>query len=159
MTDRNKDSKWFIYPFFLFHMAMFGGSGFLMAYGDDGPPLLFMLAHGGIAIVVYVSFYLRFFGRDEVQLMFVNAGLGLFGIYAQIGWLLSLYGKDIDNYAWYRHITPFLYYVLYTFLLWQLVVDLTRSRNNPARKRKVEYVYIAVSLAVYVWLWRLHPQA
>lgn len=102
-------------------------------------------------------FYLRCFGRDEVQLMFVNAALGLFGIYAQIGWLLSLYGKDIGDYAWYRHITPFLYYVLYTFLLWQLVVDLTRSRDKPARKRKVEYVYILVSLAVYVWVWRLPP--
>jgi hypothetical protein len=32
-------------------------------------------------------FYLRCFGRDEVQLMFVNAALGLFGIYSQIGWL------------------------------------------------------------------------
>jgi hypothetical protein len=131
MTQR-QHSKWFIYPFFLLHMAMFGGSGFLMAYADDGPPVLFMFAHGGIAISAYVVFYLNIFGRDAVQVMFTNAALGLFGIYAQIGWILEYFGKDIGNYPWYRHLTPFLYYVLYTFLLWQLVVDLTRSRDNPS---------------------------
>lgn len=148
-------SKWFIYPFFLVHMLMFGGSGFRMAYSDEGPPLLFMFAHGGIAIFVYVTFYLNIFGRDEVQMMFTNAALGLLGIYAQIGWILQWYGKDIGDYPWYRHITPFLYYVLYTFLLWQMVVDLTRSRDNAQRKRRVEYGYVLVSLLVYGGLWWL----
>lgn len=145
--------KWFVYPFFLVHMLMFGGSGFLMAYGEDGPPLLFMFAHGGIAIFVYASFYLKMFGRDEVQVMFTNAALGLFGIYAQIGWILALYGKDIGDYPWYRHITPFLYYVLYTFLLWQLVLDLTGSRDKPQRQRKVEMTYVVASVLAYGWLW------
>lgn len=153
MTDMKNRSKWFIYPFFLVHMLLFGGSGFQMAYSDDSTPLLFMLAHGGIAILVYVKFYLQIFGRDAVQVMFTNAALGLFGIYAQIGWILALYGKDIGDYPWYRHITPFLYYVLYTFLLWQLVVDVTRSRDNPERQRFVESGYVVVSLLVYGWLW------
>ena len=73
-------------------------------------------------------------------------------------WILALWGKDIGDYPWYRHITPFLYYVLYTFLLWQLVVDLTRSRDKPERQRKVELAYVLVSLAVYGWLW-WNPQA
>lgn len=151
-----QNSKWFIYPFFLVHMFMFGGSGFLMAYSNEGPPLLFMFAHGGIAIFVYVTFYLKIFGRDAVKVMFTNAALGLFGIYAQIGWILELYGKDIGDYPWYRHITPFLYYVLYTFLLWQLVVDVTRSRDNSERQRKVELGYVVVSLVVYGGLWWSH---
>jgi len=46
------------------------------------------------------------------------AALGLFGIYAQIGWILELFGKDIGDYPWYRHITPFLYYVLVSLLLY-----------------------------------------
>jgi len=117
MSTNEKKSKWFIYPFFLVHMLMFGSSGFLMAYSDEGPPLLFMFAHGGIAIFVYITFYLNIFGRDAVQVMFTNAALALFGIYAQIGWILELWGKDIGDYPWYHHITPFLYYVLYTFLL------------------------------------------
>src|SRR5690606_21659017 len=49
--------KWFIYPFFLLHMAVFGLSGFFMAYATDGPPLAFIYAHGGIAIFAYVVFY------------------------------------------------------------------------------------------------------
>jgi hypothetical protein len=48
-----------------------------MAYSDEGPPLLFMFAHGGIAIFVYITFYLNIFGRDAVQVMFTNAALGL----------------------------------------------------------------------------------
>ncbi len=155
MNATEKKSRWFIYPFFLVHMLMFGGSGFLMAYSDEGPPLLFMFAHGGIAIFVYITFYLNIFGRDAVQVMFTNAALALFGIYAQIGWILELWGKDIGDYPWYRHITPFLYYVLYTFLLWQMVVDLTRSRDNEARRQRVEYGYVLVSLLVYGGLWWL----
>jgi hypothetical protein len=48
VNNTNRNPKWFVYPFFLLHMAMFGYSGFLMAYGDSGPPFLFMLLHGGI---------------------------------------------------------------------------------------------------------------
>jgi hypothetical protein len=42
--------------------------------------------------------------------------------------------------------------VLYTFLLWQLVVDVTRSRDKPERQRKVEIGYIAISFAIYGWM-------
>jgi hypothetical protein len=45
--------------------------------------------------------------------------------------------------------------VLYTFLLWQMVVDLTRSRDNEARRQRVEYGYVLVSLLVYGGLWWL----
>src|SRR3546814_4428460 len=53
--------KAFIYPFFLFHMLMFGISGFVLAYGADGD-VAFLYMHGGIAIVVYLVFY---FARSE----------------------------------------------------------------------------------------------
>ncbi|HEX5693474.1 MAG TPA: hypothetical protein VFY00_02515, partial [Arenimonas sp.] len=76
--------KWFIYPFFLFHMGMFGLSGFFMAYGAQDMDLTFLYLHGGIAITVYVVFYLAIFGLDEVRWMFINAGLGLFGIWVEI---------------------------------------------------------------------------
>src|SRR5690606_38874186 len=89
-----------VYPFFLVHMLAFGGSGFLMAYGESRPPVFFLYLHGGFAILIYTLFYLSFFGRDEVKWMFINALLGLFGIYAQIGWILGLFGKDIGDYPW-----------------------------------------------------------
>jgi len=148
--------KRFIYPFFGIHMLMFGLSGFFMAYSSSRPDLLFIYMHGGIAIVVYLAFYLAIFGRDEVKWMLINAALGVLGIYSQVGWLLARFGKRIDDYPWYVHVTPFLYYMLYTFLLRQFLIDVTRSRDNPARRALVNNAYVAVSLLVYLGtLWRL----
>ena len=51
--------------------------------------------------------------------------------------------------------TPFVYYVLYTFLLRQFLLDLTRSRDDPRRKRMVDAAYVGVSLLVYgTLLWK-----
>ena len=93
---RKSGGHWFIYLFFGIHMLMFGLSGFLMAYTSDGPDLAFVYLHGGIAIVVYMVFYLVIFGRDEVKWMLINAALGILGIYSQIGWILAKFGKDSD---------------------------------------------------------------
>lgn len=144
-----------VYPFFLVHMLMFGGSGFLMAYADSGPPLAFLYLHGGIAILVYTIFYLVIFGLDDVKWMFINAGLGLLGIYAQMGWLLSLFGKKIESYPLERSVTPFLYFVLYSFLLRHAALDLFGAREDEAKKEKVEYSYIAFSVAVSLLAWLL----
>lgn len=151
--------KWFIYPFFGIHMLMFGLSGFLMAYASNGPDILFVYLHGGIAIFVYLVFYLAIFGRDEVKWMLINAGLGILGIYSQIGWILERFGKHIGDYPWYRNATPFLYYVLYTFLLRQFLLDATGSRGNPARKSVVDAAYVVASLLVYGLLfWKMQAR-
>lgn len=137
-----------IYPFFMFHMLMFGGSGFFMAYSDTRAPLAFLYMHGGIAIVVYTMFYRMIFGLDDVKWMFINAGLGLLGIYTQVGWLLSLFGRKIGDYPFSVHVVPFLYYILYTFLLRHALLDLMRAHEDESKKEKVEYFYIALSIAV-----------
>ena len=147
--------KKFIYPFFAFHMLIFGLSGFLMSYASSRPEMAFIYIHGGIAIIVYIAFYLAIFGVDELKWMAINGALGLFGIYSQIGWILARFGKQIDDYPWYVHVTPFIYYVLYTFLLRQFLLDVTRSRDNPKRRAQVNNAYVLVSLLVYGWmLWR-----
>lgn len=151
-AGKTKCTLWFIYPFFAFHMLMFGLSGFFMSYTLDGPELGFVYLHGGIAIVVYLVFYWTIFGREEIQWLLINAGLGIFGIYAQIGWILGLFGKRIGDYPWYVHITPFLYYVLYTFLLRQFLIDVTHSRENLRRRALVNNVYVVVSLLTYGWI-------
>lgn len=138
-----------IYPFFLLHMLMFGGSGFFMAYVKGGPPVLFLYAHGGFAILVYTVFYLAIFGRDEVKWMFINAGLGFLGICSEIGWLLSLFGKKVSDYPVYVHVIPFLYYVLYTFLIRQAVLDLMNAREDEAKRKKAGGIYVALSLVLY----------
>ena len=71
----------FIYPFFLLHMGMFGLSGFVMAYASEDIDVAFLYMHGGLAIVVYLVFYLAIFGLDEVRWMFINSALGLFGLW------------------------------------------------------------------------------
>jgi len=148
---RGTEVPWFsIYPFFMIHMLMFGGSGFIMAYSADQVPVSFLYMHGGIAIVVYTIFYLSIFGLDEVKWMFINAGLSVLGIYSQIGWILNYFGRDISDYPLYVHVTPFLYFVLYTFLLRHAILDITGSRENEKKKKRVEYGYVGISLAYYL---------
>ncbi len=139
---KGDEVPWYaVYPFFLVHMLMFGGSGFFMAYADKRPDVTFLYMHGGFAIFVYTIFYLTMFGRDEVKWMFINSALGLLGIYTQIGWILSLFHKNIGDFPIRVHVIPFLYFVLYTFLLHQAVLDITRSRENETRRRYIEIGY------------------
>lgn len=154
ITINNKQYKkgmnipWkFIYPFFLVHMAAFGSSGFFLAYGNDDVTFLYM--HGGLAIFVYTVFYFAIFGLDEVKWMFTNAALGLFGIYSEIDWILSAFDKHASDFPWYVHLIPFLYYVLYTFLIRQAFIDISGSRNNPERRRIVDYLYVGLSITIY----------
>jgi hypothetical protein len=141
---------WFVYPFFLFHMLMFGASGFFIAYGSHDADTMLLYMHGGIAILVYVIFYLVIFGLDEVKWMFINAGLGMLGIYGQINWLLSAFGLQLQDFAWYRHPVPFTYYVLYTFLLRQFLLDVLKARSNARKKQKIELAYIGLSIALFL---------
>ncbi len=144
---------YYVYPFFLVHMGAFGFSGFAMAYMDDGPNLLFLFLHGGFACLIYVLFYFGIFGVDRVKWMFTNAALGLFGIYAQIGWILERFGKEVSDYSAIRHVIPFFYYVLYTFLLHQMILDITGSRNKPVRRKLVNGLYVGGSMMAYGSIW------
>lgn len=140
---------WFIYPFFAVHMGMFGVSGFLMAYGDTDAGLGFLYLHGGFAIFAYLVFYLAIFGLDDIKWMFMNAGLGLFGISAEIDAILNRFGKDFDDFSWAVHAIPFTYYVMYTFLLRQALIDFSGARERPIRRRVVESLYVLLSLLIY----------
>lgn len=146
-----------VYPFFLFHMLIFGGSGFFMAYAENRPPVSFLYLHGGIAIFAYFVFYLAIFGREEVKWMLINAALGIFGIYAEVDWLLSFSGKTLSSFPVHVHVIPFLYYVLYTFLLRQAVLDATGARTDETKKKTVERYYVGISACAYAGLHFLKP--
>ncbi len=137
-----------IYPFFFVHMLMFGASGFLIAYADKPPEVFFLYMHGGFAIFVYLIFYLVIFGLDEIKWMFINAALGLFGIVAQIDWILGWFDKTVDDFAWYVHVIPFLYYIMYTFLLRQALIDGLGVREQE-RESQVNGMYVVVSVVAY----------
>ncbi len=151
-AQKMRAQMWFIYPFFGFHMLAFGLSGFFMAYATDRPDVKFLYMHGGFAIFVYLIFYFTIFGRDEVRWMFTNAALGILGIYAQIDWILVRFGKSASDYSLMVHVIPFLYYVLYTFLLRQFLLDLTNSRENPTRRDRVNRGYVVISVLFYASL-------
>jgi len=153
---KGEQVPWYsVYPLFLIHIAVFGLAGFFMAYTSDGPHLAFVYMHGGIACLSYLVFYATIFGIDRVKWMFINAGLGLFGIYAQIDLILSLFGSRAADYSAATHAIPFFYYVLYTFLLHQLLLDATGARNNAGRRRVVNALYIVGSILIYgtIWIW------
>jgi len=63
---------------------------------------------------------------------------------------LSFFGREIGDYPAYVHVVPFLYFVLYTILLRHAVLDITKSRENNKKKRRVEYGYIAISVVIYM---------
>lgn len=147
---KGSNIPWFvIYPFFLVHMLVFGASGFFMAYSGADISVLFLFLHGGIAIFVYLMFYRAIFGRDEVKWMFINAALGVYGIYCEMRWLLGLVGKSPADYPWYVHVIPVTYFILYTFLLRQFVLDLTGVRDSPNKRLWVEWGYVLISIAFY----------
>ncbi|SDK63404.1 hypothetical protein [Microbulbifer yueqingensis] len=147
--------KDFLYPFFLFHMGVFGGIAFYQAYFSNEPSFSVIYVFGGFGIYCYLLFYKLIFGRDAVRWMFINAALGIWGIYNELGLLLGFTGRSLADYSVVHHLVPFTYYVLYTFLLRQAVIDLCGARNDEARRRRVEHAYIAISLLVYTALYFL----
>jgi uncharacterized membrane-anchored protein len=110
---------------------------------------VFRYFHGLFAILIYVAFYVSIFGLEEVKWMFINGGLGILGTYAQIDWILSLFGKDIRSYSMIRHLIPSLYLILYTFLLYNALLDFSGARENPEKKRRVEIFYVLGSALLY----------
>ena len=139
-----------IYPFFLLHLLAFGGSGFAMAYAGEDVPALVLYLFGGFAILIYLILYLAIFGRDEVKWMFINSGLGLFGIYVEINWFLSFFGTTASDYPISIHFDPFLHYILYTYLIRQALLDAFNARENEPRKKIIEQSYIVLFTLFYI---------
>jgi len=142
-------SGWFVYPLLSLHLAAFGYGAFMMAYSSNPAPILVQYLAAAFAIHLYIKFYIQYFGLDEVKWMIINACLGILGIYGEIGWLLSKFGKEISDYPVYFHLAPFTYFILFTFLFRQLVLDITFSRQNEKRKQIVERVYVCTLLIIY----------
>jgi hypothetical protein len=144
------DVPWvYIYPFFLFQMLGFGGPTFYFAYAGDGSDAMIGLAVALISTPIYLIFYRGIFGREEVRWIFINGALGILGIAAEVRWLLSLAGKQFDDYPWIAHIGPFMFYMMCTFLLRHAALDLLDARSKPELTASVERHYVLVSLLVY----------
>jgi hypothetical protein len=139
----------YVYPFFLIHMLVFGGTSFYLSYAGDGSEAMTSVVLALLGLPVYLVFYRAMFGREEIRWVFINAALGILGIAAEIGWLLSLSGKQLRDYPVIAHIGPFAYYVVYTFLLRHAAIDLVRARTSPVVTTRVERYYVLISLLWY----------
>ena len=151
---KGTEIPWYlVYPVLLLELLIFGGSVFWMAYGKDShgnsAPIFFLYLWGGLAAFIFAVLYGQMFGRDEIKWMFINAALGVFGIYSQMGWILSLIGKRMSDYPFYVHAVPFFHFVLGAFLLRHAVLDLTASRLDPVRRKRAETAYVVISAAIY----------
>ena len=148
---KGDDVPWIaVYPLFLLHMLVFGGSGFAAAYGFSDVPVPFLYLQGGGAIWIYTLLYLVIFGRDDVKWMFINAALGVLGIVSQMDWILSLFGRHMGDFPPYVHVIPFLYFVLYTFLIRHAFLDLFGAREDETKRKRVEFGYVGATVATYL---------
>ncbi len=139
--------KKFIYPFFLVHMGMFWGSWFLLAYFADNTPYSMALLHWWVAISVYLVFYLLIFGVWRVRDMFINAIIWCVWIYAWMWDIVSFFGKDINSFDWYWHLIPSIYFVLYTFLLRNILKDSALLFSKKYGEQVWDYIFY--------WLWAI----
>jgi len=131
-------------------MLIFGGMGFALTY-STAPNINTSALYGTamIGITVYLFFYIIFFGLHTVKWIFINATLGIFGIYSEIRFYLNLFDKNISDFPWHAHIIPFTYYVLYTFMIHRAVLTFSGANNNPKRKKVVDIAYICISVIIY----------
>lgn len=157
---KGTEVPWYeIYPLFLFHMLLVGAPNFVFAYTDLLSSKEFLYIFGGGGLAIYTVGYLAIFGRDEVKWMFINAALGFIGIYSQLNWLLSsLFGTKIGDYPVSVHVIPFMYFVFYTFLIRQAVLDITGARDHEDRKKLVEGGYIVISVVIYMIIYFVAKQ-
>ncbi len=142
-----------IYPVFLFHVLVIGSALFYTAYSGKGPPAVFLVLGGISSAAIYTLLYLAVFGFDEIKWMFINAGLGILGIFSQLDFAVSFFGWKLNKYPWYIHIVPFLHYILYTFLVRQMILDILKAREDESKRRKADGIYVLISLVIYSGLY------
>ena len=148
-----KKRSWFIYLFFLGHMAIFGVAGFFLAYRLED--LFFAFIHGGIAILVYLIFYLVLFGRDSVLWMVINGLLGVAQTKQVINFLGGLMVSDwqFSHYSVWHHVIPGTYVMLYTFLLRQFCIDMLKGRFDNQKRKYANFIFIGFQILVFVVLY------
>lgn len=139
-----------IFPFFLLHMLGFGTSGFFIAYFLPASAVPLLYAHGGLAIGIYLIFYLTIFGKETIKWLFINSTLGIFGVLAEIDFLLNQFGKSIYNFPYYISAIPTLYYILYTFLIRQAFLEFSGATEDETKARRAEQLFVGCSVILHL---------
>lgn len=147
-----------LYSFFFGILGFCAWGSFNLAYGSPDTPWqvhIISNIHGLAFSSGILAFYYVMFGLDEIKWMFINAGIGIFGIYSELTIILKKLDKNIADYSLFAHAMPFTYYVMITFLIYRTVISFSGAEDNPARKKIVEIAYIGISLAIYLFIFNL----
>lgn len=140
--------KAFIYPFFLVHMAAFWYSWFSISYSEPGRLFLFGFIHWWFAIFVYMIFYLAIFWLDKIKDMLIWALIGIMWTIARLEKIIPYRWHEIWDYYRAAHIIPGLYFVMYTFLIKQALIDIISIFHKKHAKKIAEIIYIWIGISV-----------
>ena len=147
-----------VYGIFVIHIFVNGIGIFVMAYNDEPGAVIPLYLFGLFTIPMYLHYYVKIFGFDEIKWMMINGALGGLSVYCQLDLFLSLFGLSVYNYPLFVNVLPASYFVIYTFLLRQAVLDLTEARDDKVKRRRVEFMFVIISVlvsAVSFWLSRM----
>lgn len=134
------DKNIFIYLFFLVHMWAFWTACFYISYFQS-IDFEFLIPFASISISIYLLFYFVIFWTWKVKDMFVNAIVGCLWIYAWLWDILSFFGENINSFHIYVHIVPWIYFVMYTFLLRNLLKDIFSFLVKKDGEKIWDYVF------------------
>lgn len=146
-----------VYPTIFLQICLFGAFCFGFAYAGKWPNMGGLVIIGGFGIMFFALFYIALFGLAEIGWMFLNGAIGVLGILSQIDVVLSWFGKSAADFGFDAHLFPVIYWIMASFVLWQLVLDITRSSEDPVRRWWANLAFSLSSLAVYAALWLATP--
>jgi hypothetical protein len=133
--------KKIIYPFFLLHMLCFWFVWFNLSYFQEWIEYSSVFGFWLMSIIIYLVFYLVFFWIWKIKDMFINAIVWSISIYAWMWDILFFFGEDISSFNRYWHIVPWIYFVMYTFLLRNLLKDLFLFFNKKHWEKIWDYIF------------------
>lgn len=146
-----------VYPTIFLQIFLFGAFCFGFAYAGKWPNMGGLVIIGGFGIMFFALFYSALFSLAEIGWMFLNGAIGVLGILSQIDVVLSWFGKSAGDFGFDAHLFPVIYWIMASFVLWQLVLDITRSREDPVRRWWANLAFSLSSLALYAALWLAKP--
>ena len=150
--NKGDDVPWYyIYPALYLLIVFFGVGSIWLAYGEVLKSEEGLLFFRVLLLSIFAVSYYIIFGIDEFKWIFINIFLGTVGILGEYEVIGYFFGLDISEYSLSINIFPFLFYVLFIFLLRQTFIDIAGARENPKRKKYVEIGFILVFICVYVF--------
>ncbi len=156
---KGNNIKWSFYFFFAIHMLGFGGITVSITYFPEEwtptPTYGNTLIFGGFALFIYSVFYVVTFKLEDLMSYVRDSLLGLYGVLSTISLLLSFFERSFWDYPLYYHILPTVYYIMYTFLFYQALLDIMRARDNEQKRKHATKVFTYGSLIIYtiLFLW------